>query len=113
MARGLVACATRGEPGEAYNLASGVETTINDLAFKINKLTGNSTPVDLRPARDWDRSGKRFGSTEKSLNQLQFQAEISIDDGLIRTIEWTLHNKNRIKDIMSNHDIMIRQNIQS
>ena len=36
MARGLVACAQKGEPGEAYNLASGAETTIGDLANLIN-----------------------------------------------------------------------------
>ena len=37
------------------NLASGVETSILDLARTINELTGNTTPLDLRPARDWDR----------------------------------------------------------
>ena len=36
IARGLIACAERGEPGEAYNLASGVETSILDLAELIN-----------------------------------------------------------------------------
>ena len=50
----------KGVPGEAYNLASGRETTIASLAEKINQLTGNRTPVDLRPARSWDRSGRRF-----------------------------------------------------
>ena len=65
MARGLMACALRGKPGEVYNLASGVEINIRELAETINALTGNPTPVDLRPARDWDRSGKRYGSTEK------------------------------------------------
>ncbi len=27
----------------------------------INELTGNPTPIALAPARDWDRSGRRFG----------------------------------------------------
>lgn len=42
--RGLIACAERGGLGEAYNLASGLETTILDLAKTINRLTGNATP---------------------------------------------------------------------
>lgn len=109
MARGLVACAERGEPGEAYNLASGVETTIGDLAHTINKITGNTTAVDLRPARDWDRSGKRFGATEKSKSKLGFTAQVSIEEGLQKTINWTNNNQDLIKRTMSNHDIMMDQ----
>jgi nucleoside-diphosphate-sugar epimerase len=56
---GLVACARRGRPGEVYNLASGVETSILDLARLVNELTQNPTPIALAPAREWDRSGRR------------------------------------------------------
>lgn len=109
IAKGLVACAGKGDPGEAYNLASGVETTIADLAGMINQLTGNTAAVELKPARDWDRSGKRFGSTEKSRRQLQFEAAVSIRDGLRRTVEWTLVNQDNIKKLMANHDFMLKQ----
>lgn len=109
LVRGLVACASKGEPGEAYNLASGMETTIYDLANMINQLTGNPTPVDIKPARDWDRSGKRFGSTEKSKLILQFEAQININEGLNRTVEWTTANKSTIQRLIANHDVLIRQ----
>ena len=109
MARGLVACAVKGTPGEAYNLASGVETSIAELAHNINSLTGNKTAVDLKPARDWDRSGKRFGSTEKSLEKLDFKAEIDISEGLRRTVEWTQANREIIQSSISNHDLLIQQ----
>jgi len=112
MARGLVACAQKGIPGEAYNLASGVETTIGDLATIINSITSNATPVDLRPARDWDRSGKRFGSTEKSSEKLGFTADVSIEDGLRKTIHWTRENESLIKRMIANHDVMMRQILQ-
>lgn len=109
MAKGLVACAQRGNPGEAYNLASGVETTIVDLAYQINQLTGNKTQVDLKPPRDWDRSGKRFGSTEKSREKLAFEASINISEGLRRTVEWTQANTTIIKRTISNHDVLMQQ----
>ena len=109
MAKGLVACALKGHPGEAYNLASGVETTIADLAYQINVLTGNQTPVDLKPARDWDRSGKRFGSTEKSREKLEFQAATNISEGLRRTVEWTQANKATIQSTIANHDVLMQQ----
>ena len=109
MAKGLVACAQKGEPGEAYNLASGVETTIKNLAECINELTGNKTPVDLKPARDWDRSGKRFGATLKSKEKLNFSATVSIENGLARTVDWTRKNKELIQQSMEKHEFMMNQ----
>ena len=104
IAQGLIACALNGQPGEAYNIASGRETTIAELAMKINALTGNSTPVDMKPARDWDRSGRRFGSTEKSKREIGFEAEVLIDEGLKRTVEWTKSNAALIESRMGKHD---------
>ena len=66
MARGLIACAKLGSHGEVYNLATGKETTILQLAEIINELTGNNAPLKLMAAREWDRSGKRFASTDKA-----------------------------------------------
>lgn len=113
MARGLVACAEKGNPGEAYNLASGVETSILDLAYNINQLTGNLTPIDLKPARDWDRSGKRFGSTFKSKEKINFNAEVSILEGLRLTVEWTLANKVTIQRAIANHDVLMKQMLKN
>lgn len=109
MARGLMACALRGNAGEVYNLATGRETTILDLATLINEYTGNETPLDLRPARDWDRSGKRFASTEKAEHELGFKAEIEIQEGLKRTVEWTKANVERIRASIAKHDKMMSQ----
>jgi len=109
MVKGLVACAKYGVSGEAYNLASGSETTILDLAQMINVITGNTTPLDLKPAREWDRSGKRFGSTEKSRDALNFTANTSIKEGLKETILWTKDNKELISKAISNHDFMVEQ----
>jgi hypothetical protein len=41
--------ALRGEPGETFKLASGVETTILQLAERINAITGNGTPIASKP----------------------------------------------------------------
>jgi nucleoside-diphosphate-sugar epimerase len=104
MARGLMACAAKGEDGGIYNLASGVETSILELATIINEVTGNKTPVDLKPARDWDRSGKRFGSTEKSLRELGFECSVSVREGIERTVTWMNQNKSTIEACIKQHD---------
>lgn len=104
MARGLMATALKGVPGEAYNLASGVETSIRELAETINDITGNTTPVDLKPARDWDRSGCRFGSTAKSKAKLGFEAQVPLRGGLEETIRWTRNNLDMIQSCINRHD---------
>lgn len=103
MARGLMACALKGAPGEIYNLATGKETSILELATLINQSTGNKTPLDLRPARDWDRSGKRFASTEKAKNILGFEAKVEISEGVRRTVEWTKKNQDLIQRNIDKH----------
>ena len=103
IARGLMACAARGIPGEAYNLASGVETSILDLARLINELTGNPMPIALTPARDWDRSGRRFGSTMKAREQLSFVATTALRAGLSEAITWTRSHRDTIRRCMLQH----------
>ena len=103
IARGLIACAESGVPGEAYNLASGVETSILDLAELINELADNPTPVALKPARDWDHSGRRFGSPVKARERLGFIAKTTLRDGLAETIAWTRVNRDMIRHCILQH----------
>jgi nucleoside-diphosphate-sugar epimerase len=103
MARGLIACADRGEPGGVYNLASGVETSIRELAETIVELAGSGC-VEVAPARDWDRSGKRFGATEKSERELGFRATVALREGLERQIAWTRENEAFIAACIAKHD---------
>ena len=100
---GLIACAVNGKAGEVYNLASGQETTIKELAESINRLTNNPTPILYTNPRPWDRSGKRFGSTEKAQKDLGFIAKLSLEDGLKETINWTKENRPFILSNISKH----------
>jgi nucleoside-diphosphate-sugar epimerase len=100
---GLLACARQGLAGQAYNLASGVETSIRELAELINRLTQNPAPIDWRPQRDWDRSGRRFGSIVKAARDLGFRAQVSLDEGLRRTIAWTREQLPLVEECIRRH----------
>jgi UDP-glucose 4-epimerase len=102
--QGLLLCATNGQPGDVYNLASGIETSIKDLATMINEITGNTAPLNLLPRRDWDHSGRRFGSTEKSKRRLGFEAKTLLQLGLEKTISWTKENMGLIESCIQKHD---------
>jgi UDP-glucose 4-epimerase len=101
---GLLACATKGTPGDVYNLASGVETSILNLATTINELTGNTAPIEWRPRRVWDHSGKRFGSTEKARREIGFEARVGLREGLLETIEWTGRSMALIEACIRKHE---------
>jgi UDP-glucose 4-epimerase len=100
---GLIACALRGETGGVYNLASGSEITIRELAERVNELTDNPTPIALKPARDWDHSGKRFGSPEKARVELGFEARMPHRQGLEQTIAWTREHLDFIEACVAKH----------
>jgi len=101
--RGLLACAERGTDGDVYNLASGQETTIAELAETVNRLTGSPTPVTITGGREWDRSGRRFGSPQKAMRELGFSAEIPLESGLGRTIDWTTEHLELIDACIERH----------
>jgi nucleoside-diphosphate-sugar epimerase len=108
VARGLTACALAGRPNEAYNIASGVETSIRELATRIIALTGSQAGLELLPRRSWDHSGKRFGSTKKSERELGWTAVVPLDDGLARTVAWTRANFEIIRGLVHRYDREIR-----
>ena len=104
---GLIHCAISGTPGEAYNLASGVETKILELAEKIIKISNSKSHLKIMPARNWDRSGRRFGSTKKSKKELGFSAKVALHEGLESTILWTKDNYELIKKNILKHEISV------
>ncbi len=103
LVEGLIACALRGSPGQAYNLASGVETTISTLSKKIIDITNSESVIKTADKRDWDNSIRRFGSTEKSKGSLGFTATTPLDQGLTLTVEWFLENRNLISETIRKH----------
>ncbi|MFZ5427683.1 MAG: NAD-dependent epimerase/dehydratase family protein [Thermodesulfobacteriota bacterium] len=103
IARGLMACAEQGKAGEVYNLASGRETSILELARTINRLSGNAVPIDFKPARDWDRSGKRHGATGKAEAEMGFASRVDLEEGIGETIRWTRDNLERIESCIARH----------
>lgn len=110
IARGLIACALHGTKGDVYNLASGKEVTILQVAQLINQLTGNKTELTYLPKRDWDNSGKRYGCPEKAKRELRFEALCDFRDGLKKTVAWTQENLAMIERTMSKHSAQMKEN---
>jgi len=86
-ARGILLASEKCNKSEPINLGSGFEISIKDLAELIAKYTGfkgkiiwDKTKPDGQPRRCLDvfRAKKEFG----------FQAQVTFEDGLKKTIDW-------------------------
>lgn len=102
---GLLRCALLGVPGEAYNLGTGVETTIRQVAELVVTESGSNSELLLGPARGWDTSGRRFASTNKSREELGFIASTDIGAGLKATVSWTRENLHVVSAAIAQHQV--------
>ena len=92
VARAVHLVAKNGIKGDVYNIASENEVFIDELLSLILEKTNSQSKVNYRGKREWDNSGRRVGDGTKIKSTLGYVAQISIDEGLNETIEWTRNN---------------------
>ena len=79
---------TQTDPADVFNLGSGVETAIRDLADMINKLTNNTAGVEMHPRRSWDHADRRRADISKAERIFAYSPQVGLEEGLARTCEW-------------------------
>jgi len=83
----------RGREGETYNVGSGLERSIEEIADLVLELTGKpqslKTIVPDRPGHD----RRYLLDSAKLRGELGWQPEISFEDGLRATVEWYAANR--------------------
>ncbi|MFC1932896.1 NAD-dependent epimerase/dehydratase family protein [Chloroflexota bacterium] len=87
--------------GDAFNLASETETKVIDIANMVNEITGNQNGVTFTTRRDWDKITRRRASIEKAKRTLGYEPETKINEGIKRTYEWIVENRDRIEASIS------------
>ncbi|MEK7753494.1 MAG: NAD-dependent epimerase/dehydratase family protein [Acidobacteriota bacterium] len=90
VARANLLAAQSDAAGETFNVASGVETSLNDLARGLLRVMGSDLPIEYGPERKVNPVPRRLADTTKARERLGFQARVSLDDGLRRLVEWWL-----------------------
>lgn len=74
--------------GEVFNVGSGVETRVNELAALLIRLIGASVTPAHTDRRDIDNIRRRVVNIEKTRRTLRWIPEVTLDEGLRRTVEW-------------------------
>jgi len=79
--------------GEIINIATGRETTINNLAKKILKITGKKVKIKRVKERLIDNIPKRVADIQKAQKRLSFKPKTSLEEGLKKTYLWLQENQ--------------------
>lgn len=84
--------------GEPFNLATGRDTQVIEMAEKISERVDNAAGVEYIGRRDWDNKTQIVGSIEKSQRVLGYEPETGFDEGLDRVHDWFETNWDRINE---------------
>jgi UDP-glucose 4-epimerase len=74
--------------GEVFNVGTGVETRVNELATILIRLTGANVSAAHTDRRDVDNIRRRVVNIEKTRRALRWVPEVTLEEGLSRTVEW-------------------------
>jgi len=92
--RGSILAATlREAEGQSFNIGNNRETTILELAQLVKRLIGSSSEIVHVPyvkaySANFEETRRRVPDVRKAERVLGFRAEVPLEEGLKRTIDW-------------------------
>ncbi|HEX5085560.1 MAG TPA: NAD-dependent epimerase/dehydratase family protein [Blastocatellia bacterium] len=97
VARANVLAAKSDIVDEVYNVAGGAETTLLGLLQALLKVTGHAdVQPEFMPENKVNPVPRRLADISKAEKQLGFLAQVGLEEGLRRLVEWR-------KQVISNH----------
>jgi UDP-glucose 4-epimerase len=79
---------------DVFNVASGVETSLNELALALLKVMGSDLKPEYGPERKVNPVSRRLADTTKAERVLGFKAQVGLEEGLRRLVAWWTENRN-------------------
>ena len=88
---GIILAATKkGGKNETFNLGTGKETQIHDIAKLILNITGSKSKINHKPMRSFDHVKRRKMDISKAKRMIGYNPSTLIEQGLEKTYEWFL-----------------------
>ncbi len=88
IARANVLAAEADVTDAVFNIASGVETSLNELAEALLRAMGSELEIEYGPERAVNGVTRRLADTSGAREALGFSAEIDLEEGLSQLVEW-------------------------
>jgi UDP-glucose 4-epimerase len=73
---------------DVFNVASGTETSLNELAAALLKVMGSDLQPEYGAERKVNPVPRRLADTTKAERQLGFEATVGLEEGLRRLVAW-------------------------
>ncbi len=80
--------AAQGNVIGAFNIASGIETTLTDLAGMLLEIMGSDLSPEYGPARKIDPVPRKKADISKAKEQLGWEPQVDLETGLKELVSW-------------------------
>lgn len=90
MADGMIKAIEKYPVPDPINLGTDEEVTIAELIQKIIKISGLKNKIQFDTSKP-DGSPRRNSDNQKAVQKIDFKAQVPLDEGLRKTIEWYRH----------------------
>ncbi len=88
VARSNVLAASADVSDEVFNVASGTETSLLELAQMLIEVMGANVEVEHGPERSVNKVPRRLADTRAARERLGFEAEVDLEEGLRLLVDW-------------------------
>lgn len=88
VARANILAAQADVTDDVFNVASGVETSLLELAQGLLSAMGSDLDVEFGPERSAAKVSRRLADTSRARDLLGFEADVDLDEGLQRLVSW-------------------------
>jgi UDP-glucose 4-epimerase len=88
VARATILAADAPATDVVVNVASGTETSLNELAEALIKTMHSTVEPVHMPQRTVNAVSRRLADTGRAEAQLGFKAQVQLEEGLSRLVEW-------------------------
>jgi len=96
VARANVLALRSAHDSEVFNVASGTETSLRELASALLGVMGVDLVPEFGPERSVNPVPRRLASTRKAEQMLGFTAQVGLDEGLTRLVQWWRSNRESV-----------------
>ena|SRR5450755_685069 len=88
IARANVLAAQSEVTDEVFNIGSGSETSLTELAQALLQVMGSDLPLEFGPARGVNGVTRRLADVSRAAAGLGWKAEVGLQEGLRRLVDW-------------------------
>jgi UDP-glucose 4-epimerase len=93
IARANVLAARSAVTDDVFNVASGAETSLNDLAASLLHVMNSDLKPEYGPARKVNPVSRRLADVSRAKELIGFASQVTLEDGLDRFVNWWQANR--------------------